>query len=83
MPVSCLFSVELASCQFHAYFRWNWHLASFMLIFGGTGILPVSCLFSVELASCQFHAYFPAGRMPTLLVFIPRLTQRLIFFPRD
>ncbi|WP_293113195.1 hypothetical protein [Moorena sp. SIO4G3] len=63
LPVSCLFSgVELASCQFHAYFRawnwhleqfhayfrvWNWHLASFMLIFGrGNGILPVSCLFS-------------------------------------
>ncbi|NEO04966.1 hypothetical protein [Moorena sp. SIO3I8] len=48
MPVSCLFSgVELASCQFHAYFRaWNWHLASFMLIFEcGNGILPVSCLF--------------------------------------
>ncbi|NEO50061.1 MAG: hypothetical protein F6K55_40640 [Moorea sp. SIO4A3] len=80
MPVSCLFSgVELASCQFHAYFRaWNWHLASFMLIFGcGTGILPVSCLFSgVEMASCQFHAYFRAGRMPTLLLLIPRLTQR-------
>ncbi|WP_424098686.1 hypothetical protein [Moorena producens] len=55
LPVSCLFSgVELASCQFDAYFRaWNWHLASLMLIFGrGTGILPVSCLFSgVELAS--------------------------------
>ncbi|NET80902.1 MAG: hypothetical protein F6J94_02590 [Moorea sp. SIO1F2] len=76
MPVSCLFlSVEMASCQFHAYFwAWNWHLASFMLIFGrGTGILPVSCLFlSVEMASCQFHAYFWAGRMPTLLLLIPR-----------
>ncbi|NEO37867.1 MAG: hypothetical protein F6J90_16645 [Moorea sp. SIOASIH] len=31
---------------------------------------------AVELASCQFHAYFRAGRMPTLLLFIQRLTQR-------
>ncbi|WP_287360247.1 hypothetical protein, partial [Moorena sp. SIO3B2] len=33
----------------------------------------------VELASCQFPAYFRAGRMPSLLLLIPRLTQRLIF----
>ncbi|WAN69208.1 hypothetical protein BJP36_43400 [Moorena producens JHB] len=55
--------VELASCQFHAYFRAG--------RIRGMGIL-------VELASCQFHAYFRAGRMPTLLLFIPRLTQRRI-----
>ncbi|NEO94417.1 MAG: hypothetical protein F6K56_31180 [Moorea sp. SIO3G5] len=40
-----------------------------MGILRGMGIL-------VELASCQFHAYFRAGRMPTLLLFIRRLTQR-------
>ncbi|WP_293064188.1 MULTISPECIES: hypothetical protein [unclassified Moorena] len=34
----------------------------------------------VELASCQFHAYFGAGRMPTLLLFIQRLTQRHNFW---
>ncbi|NEO94333.1 MAG: hypothetical protein F6K56_30730 [Moorea sp. SIO3G5] len=44
---------------------WNGHL-------GGTGIL-------VELASCQFPPYFRAGRMPTLLLFIQRLTQRRIY----
>ena len=27
------------------------------------------------LASCQFHAYFPAGRMPTLLLFIPKFSN--------
>ena len=30
----------------------------------------------VELASCQFPPYFRAVRMPTLLLFIQRLTQR-------
>ncbi|NEQ86802.1 MAG: hypothetical protein F6K26_44155 [Moorea sp. SIO2I5] len=34
----------------------------------------------VELASCQFPPYFRAGRMPTLLLFIQRLTQRLQVF---
>ncbi|NEO34928.1 MAG: hypothetical protein F6J90_00860 [Moorea sp. SIOASIH] len=34
----------------------------------------------VELASSQFHAYFPAGRMPTLLLFIQRLTQRPLYY---
>ncbi|NEO72070.1 hypothetical protein [Moorena sp. SIO3H5] len=53
--------MELASCQFNGYFRaWNWHLASFM---------PTVW---VELASCQFNGYFRAGRMPTLLLLIPR-----------
>ncbi|NET81904.1 MAG: hypothetical protein F6J94_08100 [Moorea sp. SIO1F2] len=35
----------------------------------------------MELASCQFHAYLRAGRMPTLLLFIQRLTQRQFSFP--
>ncbi|NEP47786.1 MAG: hypothetical protein F6K65_02770 [Moorea sp. SIO3C2] len=34
----------------------------------------------VELASCQFPPYFRAGRMPTLLLFIQRLTQRLFSY---
>ncbi|NEO39384.1 MAG: hypothetical protein F6J90_24845 [Moorea sp. SIOASIH] len=34
----------------------------------------------VELASCQFHAYFRAGRMPTLLLFIPKFSNAE-FFP--
>ena len=29
----------------------------------------------VELASCQFHAYFRAGKMPTPLIFILRLSN--------
>ncbi|NET83885.1 MAG: hypothetical protein F6J94_18745 [Moorea sp. SIO1F2] len=52
---------------------WNWHLASFMLIFGRAGCplysYSVEWASGVELASCQFHAYFRAGRMPTLLLF--------------
>ncbi|NEO17608.1 hypothetical protein, partial [Moorena sp. SIO3E8] len=35
----------------------------------------------VELASCQFPPYLRAGRMPTLLLFIQRLTQRQFSFP--
>ncbi|NEP37058.1 MAG: hypothetical protein F6K38_38345 [Moorea sp. SIO3B2] len=33
----------------------------------------------VELASCQFHAYFRAGRMPTPLIFIRRLSNAYEF----
>ncbi|WP_293047480.1 hypothetical protein [Moorena sp. SIO1F2] len=29
----------------------------------------------MELASCQFHAYFRAGRMPNLLLFIPKFSN--------
>ncbi|WP_293092310.1 hypothetical protein [Moorena sp. SIOASIH] len=39
------------------------------------GHLAVEWASWVELASCQFHAYFRAGRMPTLLLFIPKFSN--------
>ncbi|NEQ83314.1 MAG: hypothetical protein F6K26_24820 [Moorea sp. SIO2I5] len=36
---------------------------------------PPLALCIKTLASCQFHAYFRAGRMPTLLLFIPKFSN--------
>ncbi|NEQ78854.1 MAG: hypothetical protein F6K26_00715 [Moorea sp. SIO2I5] len=46
-----------------------------ILIILWNGHLAVEWASGVELASCQFPAYFWAGRMPTLLLFMPRLSN--------
>ncbi|NEO42762.1 MAG: hypothetical protein F6K55_00730 [Moorea sp. SIO4A3] len=52
---------------------WNGHLA-WKRCSAVLGVSPMSdCI--KTLASCQFPAYFRAGRMPTLLLFIPKFSN--------